>query len=334
MLFHIKNLKKTYNNRTVLDLPELNIETNKIYGILGPNGSGKTTLLSILSFLNSPSEGEVFYRGSPVIFSEKHLQTLRREVVLVDQHPIMFSTSVYKNIEFALKIRKIPVNDRPAIISKVLEQVGMENFINADARKLSGGETQRVAIARALACCPKVIIFDEPTASVDMSSQLAIENIICELHKKHGISIIMSTHNMLQASGLVHEKIFLLDGLAGYFTYENIFTGKAVSENSRHFCLINNNLLIPVKTRQTGNIKISVNPRLIKIFLSKPANVTGKIYKGEIIRLTLENEKIRILADIGIPLNILIEKQEYKNLGFCVGDNIFINLVNNSIKII
>jgi len=212
MLYHIKNLKKKYNGRVVLDLPELIIENNKIYGILGPNGSGKTTLLSILSFLDSPSQGTVIYRGSPVIFSEKPLQSLRKEVVLVDQHPIMFSTSVYKNIEFPLKIRKIPKKDRYKIITEVLKQVGMDDFINADAKTLSGGETQRVAVARALACCPKILIFDEPTASVDVSSQLAIENIIQELHAKSNISIIMSTHNMIQAAKLVHKKIFLLNG--------------------------------------------------------------------------------------------------------------------------
>ena len=212
MLYYIKNLKKSYNGRIVLDLPELIIEKNKIYGILGPNGSGKTTLLSILSFLESPSQGTVFYKGNPVIFSEKFLLALRKEVVLVDQHPIMFSTSVYKNIEFALKIRKVPRKDRYQIITDVLEQVGMNNFINADAKNLSGGETQRVAVARALACNPKILIFDEPTASVDFSSQQAIENIIQMLHAKSNISVILSTHNMLLASKLVHEKIFLLNG--------------------------------------------------------------------------------------------------------------------------
>lgn len=130
----------------------------------------------------------------------------------MDQHPIMFSTSVYKNIEFALKIRKVPLKDRCQIIKDVLEQVGMLEFINADAKNLSGGETQRVAVARALACFPKVMIFDEPTASVDKSSQLAVEKIIQELYSEKNISVIMSTHNMVQASRLVHKKIFLLNG--------------------------------------------------------------------------------------------------------------------------
>lgn len=206
MLYSVRNLKKIYNGRAVLDLERLSLEKGKVYGLLGPNGSGKTTLLHILSFLTSPSAGTVFYEDKPVSFAENLLQPLRREVVLVDQHPILFSTSVYKNIEFGLKIRKIPKQERKKIIEASLDMVGMREFMSADNHHLSGGETQRVAIARALACSPKVMLFDEPTSSVDVSSQIAIENIIRNLHTEKGISIIFSTHDLLWASKLADEK--------------------------------------------------------------------------------------------------------------------------------
>ena len=84
-LYALRNLTRVYDGRTVLDVPELTLGQGTIYGLLGPNGSGKTTLLSILAFLEKPTTGTVAYHGRPVDFSEKGLQPLRREIVLVNQ---------------------------------------------------------------------------------------------------------------------------------------------------------------------------------------------------------------------------------------------------------
>ena len=260
MLYSVRNLKKRYEGRVVLDLPDLFIEEGRIYGLLGPNGSGKSTLLSILSFLNAPSSGTLFYNDKPVSFTEKALQTLRREVVLVDQHPILFSTSVYKNVEFGLRIRKIPGRERRRIVEEALDRVGMREFIHARGNRLSGGETQRVAIARALACSPKVMLFDEPTASVDVSNQIIIENIIRDLHTDAGISVILSTHNLLQAAKLSQEKIFLFEGRANSSTYENIFTGEAVMHDGQPCCRIDDRFLVPIGKEACGVIRIAINP--------------------------------------------------------------------------
>jgi len=100
MLFGIKNLTKVYGGRKVLDIPELTLEKGKVYGLLGPNGSGKTTLLEILSFLLPPTTGKIVYDSRKVDFSESFLRGLRTEVIMVEQQPILFTTSVYKNVEF------------------------------------------------------------------------------------------------------------------------------------------------------------------------------------------------------------------------------------------
>ncbi|MBF0547208.1 MAG: ATP-binding cassette domain-containing protein [Candidatus Riflebacteria bacterium] len=212
MLFKIENLKKIYNKNVVLNVPELLLEEGKIYGLLGANGSGKTTLLNILAFLEKPSFGKVFYRDQAVVFSESNLQPLRREVILVDQQPILFSTTVYKNVEFGLKIRKIPKPKRDQIVRESLEKVAMASFANAEGNRLSTGETQRVAIARAIACSPQVLLLDEPTASVDMENQLMIEEIIKNLHQEMKLSVILTTHDKDQISKLVSEAIFLEKG--------------------------------------------------------------------------------------------------------------------------
>ena len=111
-LFSLADVTRGYDRRTVLDIPKLDIEENRIHALLGPNGAGKTTLLNILGFLEPPTTGEIHFRSKPVRFIEAELQQLRRSAVLVDQHPILFSTTVYKNLEFGLKIRGIAPGGR------------------------------------------------------------------------------------------------------------------------------------------------------------------------------------------------------------------------------
>lgn len=212
MLYHLSGLKKYYDGRTILDIDSLAIEEKKIYALLGPNGAGKTTLLNILSFLEAPSSGQVRYRSREILFSENNLQALRKEVVMVDQHPILFSTTVYKNVEFGLNVRKIPKNKRIRIIEETLDLVGMRDFIQAPAHRLSGGETQRVALARALAVSPSVLLCDEPTSSVDVENQKIIIQILKEINAQKNISILFTTHDKSQASSLAHHMLHLDSG--------------------------------------------------------------------------------------------------------------------------
>lgn len=230
MVYDISQLTKVYGNRTVLDIPLLEIEKGSIYALLGPNGAGKTTLLNILGFLEPPTTGNIFYRLHPVQFSESYLQPLRKMVVMVEQHPILFTTTVYKNIEFGLKIRRIPKKERDLIIEESLDLVGMRHFAQAPAHRLSGGETQRVAIARALAVNPEVLLCDEPTSSVDAENQVAIINILRQINGIKKITIVFTTHDRFQVTSLAHHILFLDHGKLATDTGENFFNANRFSE--------------------------------------------------------------------------------------------------------
>jgi tungstate transport system ATP-binding protein len=209
MVYEISHLTKVYGDRTVLDIPMLKIEKESIYALLGPNGAGKTTLLNIFGLLERPTTGKIIYQSQPVQFSEPYLQPLRKVIVMVEQHPILFTTTVYKNLEFGLKIRRIPKKERDLIIEESLDLVGMRHFIQAPAHRLSGGETQRVAIARALAVNPQVLLCDEPTSSVDAENQVAIINILRQVNDIKKITIVFTTHDRSQVNSLAHRILFL-----------------------------------------------------------------------------------------------------------------------------
>lgn len=334
MIYSLKNIKKKYNGRTVLDLPELDIRKNRIYALLGPNGAGKSTLLNILGFIDTPSEGIIEFNNRPVLYSRKNIFSLRKKVVLLDQHPIMFSTTVFKNVEFGLKVRNMDKKTRIKIVQKTLDLVGMLDFIDEDARTLSGGETQRVAIARALACNPQVILFDEPTSSVDTESRILIENIIKNIHENTDVSIIFSTHNQYQASKLSNDHIYIFSGFLSSSIHENIFSGNVIKKDTGTFCNTKSGILIPLKKQPSGIIRISIDPKFIQIWKRSSGRDAGHHFSGEITVITLEKNYIRLLVDIGTPLNVMINKKKFYSMNLMIGDNVFIKCPENSIKML
>jgi tungstate transport system ATP-binding protein len=321
MLFSVKNLTKVYGERTVLDLPDLVFEKGLIYALQGPNGSGKTTLLETLSLLIPPSTGTILYDGRNIDFTHTDLTSLRREIVMVQQHPVLFTTTVYKNLEFGLKIRGTSRMERQRIIEESLDLVGMQGFSHAWAHKLSGGETQRVAIARAIACSPKVMFFDEPTSSVDVENQIVIERIMQDINVQKNISVIFTTHNLTQASRLSHDVISLFDGRQVPSTYENILAGNIVVDQSgRRQCLIGENLALSLDTEKKGPVKLTIDPLKITLLAPQEFAEQENLFQGRLIELAQDQALVRAVVHIGIPLYVLLPGEALREKGLTVGD--------------
>jgi tungstate transport system ATP-binding protein len=324
MLYEIKNLSKTYDGRNILDL-SLSMEEGRVTGLLGPNGAGKTTLLEVLAFLSTPTSGEIRYKKSIVDFGKTDLIRLRKEAVLVQQKPILFTTTVFNNVEFPLMIRKIEKNDRERIINQLLCLVGMERFSQARAHRLSGGETQRVAIAQALACSPEVILMDEPTSSVDVENQIIIEGIMREINRLKGISVIFTTHDRVQASRLADNILFIQEGKLSETMHENIFSGRIEKDSGGEiYCAIQDDLKIPVRTDRSGLVRISINTGAVKIF-KDAGDVEGNYnIRGRVIQLTDEKGYIRALIDIGVPLTIITPWEIIRDVLPGIGETVWL----------
>lgn len=334
MLYEIKDLTKTFEGRTVLDLKRLSLKKGKILGLLGPNGAGKTTLLEIMAFLSSPTSGEIWFNQEQVDFTGGKLIDLRRKVVLVQQDSILFSTSVSRNVDFPLRIRKTPQIKRETIVGELLDLVGMRAFVNARAHKLSSGETQRVAIARALACFPEVILLDEPTANVDVENQIAIERIIQEINRTRGISVILTTHNMSQASRLADAIIFLYEGKVAQSIYENIFSGRIeTDEGGRNLCIAQNALRLHVRSAKSGPVRISIDPSALKISQNRAHFPVDNTLQGRLIQLTHDQSQVRALVDVGIPLSVLIPRDMFGSLHLGLGEKVWLNCPEEGIEI-
>ena len=334
VLYELKNLIKTYDQRTVLNLERLSLEKDKILGLLGPNGAGKTTLLEIMSFLIRPSAGDIWFEKEMVNFTNGKLMDLRRKVVLIQQQPLLFTTTVFKNVEYPLKIRKTPMAKRESIVKELLDLVGMGMFTHASAHKLSGGETHRVAIAQALACFPEVILMDEPTASVDIENQINIERIIKEINREKGISVIFTTHDMIQASRLADETLFLYEGKVAQSIYENIFSGHIeVDPKGYKYCVLNSGLKLRVSSQNTGSVRISIDPKAVKLNQKGSSHSKYNSFKGTLIQLADEQTRVRALVDMGIPMSVLISKEIFKSLHLGLGEEVRLYCPEESIDV-
>jgi tungstate transport system ATP-binding protein len=339
MLYEISQLTKVYGARTVLDIPCLAIEKGRIYALLGSNGAGKTTLLNILAFLEPPTGGTICYRSQPVQQPGTDLQILRKSVVMVDQHPIMFTTSVYRNLEFGLKIRGWPAKDRERIIAESLDLVGMRDFSGAPAHRLSGGETQRVALARALALSPDVFLCDEPTSGVDVENRQIIVNILRTINTEKKISVVFTTHDRTQANALAQEILVLNRGRLIPAAYENFFSGTIEPANlSGYRFVLQNGMTFDVPVSQvkgrSGSAKAFIDPTGIEIVkMQENVNRQG-VLSGRIESITAENGKIRLVVDSGVSINILLSKDDYRSKKVMVGDNVKVAAAPGSVHII
>ncbi len=211
LLYQIKNLTRTYNGRTVLQVDSLDIYTGEILALVGPSGAGKSTLLRQLNFLEPANSGRVTFEATVYNGAEPPL-AVRRKITTVFQSPVLLSRSVMANVAYGLNLRGRPKKLIEQAVKQALEQVGLGHLARAAARTLSGGEAQRVALARALVVEPTVLLLDEPTANLDPYNIKLIEQIISEVNHRAGTTVVLVTHNVFQAKRLADRVALMLEG--------------------------------------------------------------------------------------------------------------------------
>ncbi len=198
------DLKKSYDERLVLNLSDGGIRSGSRTALIGPNGAGKSTLLRILAGLESPDRGNIRYDGNPEI--------PRQNITMVFQKPYLLSTTVENNIAYPMKLRGISGAQIAERTEELLEELDLAALKKQKAWKLSGGETQKVALARALSFHPKLLLLDEPTANIDPYTTAEIERMLLAISEKESITTVIITHNLAQAKRLCDEVLMLHKG--------------------------------------------------------------------------------------------------------------------------
>lgn len=197
LLLDLVGVCKTFEGFDAVDSIDLQVMENEFFTIVGPSGSGKTTLLRMLAGMDRPSDGDIVLRGKSI----SSLPPNKRPTCLVFQSLALFPhKTVGENIEFPLKMRKVPADERRERAEELMRMVRLpEGYYGKNVMKCSGGERQRVALARAFAYDPEILLFDEPLSAIDYKLRKTLEKELKDLHRQTGKTFIYITHSLEEA---------------------------------------------------------------------------------------------------------------------------------------
>ena len=197
-MIELKHITKVYGNFKALDDVSVTIRDGEIYGIVGQSGAGKSTLVRCINMLEPPTTGEVLINGKDMMkLSKAELRSERKGIGMIFQHfNLLSSRTVAGNIAFPLELANVPKAEQKKRIDDILEMVGLTEYKDKYPAQLSGGQKQRVGIARAIVSNPSVLLSDEATSALDPETVKSILQLLKDINKKLGITIIMITHQM------------------------------------------------------------------------------------------------------------------------------------------
>lgn len=214
-LISVKNLVKQYGNGVkALDQINLEIEKGDIFGIIGMSGAGKSTLVRCLNYLERPTEGQVFVKGRELSkLRGKQLRSERQKISMIFQHfNLLMQKNVIDNICFPLEIAGVSRKQAKKRAGELLQIVGLEEKAKAYPSQLSGGQKQRVAIARALANNPDILLCDEATSALDPQTTQSILELLQQINRDYGITIVIITHEMSVVQRICNKVAILENG--------------------------------------------------------------------------------------------------------------------------
>ena len=195
--------------KDILYIKKLTINEKKTTAIVGRSGSGKTTLLKLLNKLISPNSGTIYYRDTPLEAIDS--VTLRREVVMMPQTPVIFEGNIRENLLIGLKFseKKLPPDNK---LMDMLHVVGLDKKLDEPAHRLSGGEKQRLALARVMLMEPRVWLLDEPSSALDKDTEDLVMQKVVDFGRRNESSIVFVTHSSPMAWKYAEEMIEIENG--------------------------------------------------------------------------------------------------------------------------
>ena len=213
VIFEIRDLVKEYPALRALNQVSTTIKRGEVVFIVGPSGSGKSTLLRCLNLLETPTSGQIFFKGEEITGNHHDINKFREQVGMVFQHFNLFNNlSIRKNITLApVKTHRANARDAKDTADKLLKRIGLYEKRHAYPNQLSGGQKQRIAIIRALAMNPDVLLFDEPTSALDPEMVGEVLSLMKELARE-GMTMVVVTHEIGFAAEIADRIIFMDHG--------------------------------------------------------------------------------------------------------------------------
>lgn len=313
----ISNVHKSYDQLPILKNINIDIEKGELLTLLGPSGCGKSTLLRIIAGLTSLDKGHIIIDGVDVT----QLSPKDRELGMVFQDYSLFpNLSVYENIAFGLKMKKVPIKDTEEKVLKMLELVHLEAKRNAYPHELSGGQQQRVALARSLVTQPKLLLLDEPLSALDHQIRKNLQEQLKLIQRTLQMTTIMVTHDQDEAMS-ISDRIFLMNkgeivhqgtAQAIYTNPKNEFTAQFIG----NYNVLTSNEVESIFNKTTASTnKFAIRPEVISI----TPLPNGIPFIGTIKEIRMLTNIMQIRLDVQ-GCNIWIAQLNMKTLTFSIGE--------------
>jgi len=351
-LIETHNLSKFYNGTEALRNVNMKVDKGEVLAVVGPSGSGKTTLLRLLNLLEMPTAGEVFFDGRDTAWSDAGRVALRRRMGMVFQQAVLFNETVYENVEYPLKIRGRYDESKDLKVKDALKLVGLSGFEKKQATGLSGGEAQRVALAQAMVYTPELLLLDEPTVNLDPRNISIIESVISKVNRERGTTIIIATHNMLQAERLATKVAVLREGelaevgdakeifrkpsdlLASFGRILNVFTGQSyLTEEGTAIIDIGGGVKIEALTTKTGSVTVFIRPEEIIVSKSPIVSSARNMLKGKVEEILDLDQSVQLKVDAARQFTVNITKRSFQEMKINLGSDIYLSFKASSVYI-
>ncbi len=289
----VEGLRHFYEGRQVLDVARLELDEGEILAVIGPNGSGKSTLLRIVNLLEKPTAGELtFWNGATLSgMGRQERKEISREMAMIFQEPLLFKRTVRANIAYGLKMRRLPGEERGRKVQEMLGRLDIEELAERDAMTLSGGEAQKVTLGRAMVLEPRLLLMDEPLASLDVPARKSLRADISRLVKEMGITAVYVTHDYHEVLEIADKLAVLLHGKLQQVGKPTEVFGRPVSEEVAEFLGAENLLEGEVAACREGISDIEVAGVMIEALCEEPT--------GSRVKVLIHPEEVVLLDDSG-----------------------------------
>lgn len=349
----IKNIEHCYGERKVLEVPELSVEEGECVVIFGPNGSGKSTLLRVMSLMEKPTRGTIFYEGKEV--NNRNSLEIRRRFALLLQKPVFFQGTVVKNIIYGLNVRGFSSEEIEERLEKVTSLFSLDGLLSRRREELSGGEAQRVNLARAFILEPEILFLDEPFSALDAPTR---EEVISELKrviKKTGQTTVFVTHHREEAAFLGEKVVILLEGkvyqqgaveevfskpvcdeVARLVGVETVLRGKVVQNKGGllRISVADQSFFVSGEAKLGEEVLVCIKPEEVIISKEKPESSVRNWFRGKIVEVSSYGRILNLGLDCGFLLKALVTQSSYRELNLREGDEVWAGVKATSIHLI
>tara|TARA_R110002049_G_scaffold149607_1_gene312626 strand:- start:1792 stop:2781 length:990 start_codon:yes stop_codon:yes gene_type:complete len=325
-VYELSDIKFEQQNKIILNIPRLTINSDQCVALLGENGAGKTSLINLLAFTNRASHGSV--RLFDQAIRSKLSPSQRRRIGLVHQQPYLLPGTVADNIHLALSLQGAKRSHIPELTQQALKQVNLIDLANQAANTLSGGELKRVAIARAIAYQPDILLLDEPFSHLDQRHIQQLEDSINNFAQQTGKTVVFSTHDRFRAQALANATINLVAGKITAAPLLNLYHGKL----SQHF-FNTGQMMIHVTSELTNARHLAVDPREIIVSPQPLQSSMRNSFSGRLTLIAEEGNAIRLTIQCGERFHVIISSEALSSLNLSLGDTIWLSFKSTAVTV-